>query len=232
MPVITPRDLRLVEFVSRFDFVTTTQVCRWLSSVAGGSAAMRVTNRRLAVLIGAGLLEHATVLSEHGRVVWATHEGLRAAGVTGSVHPPRIGQARHDKIVADLALTIMIDKPTHHLVTEREMRRDDTRNGATTDAPLWVTAHTATSARRVYPDLLSIAPSGSRVVHEVELSGKAHLRLTSLMLSHLANDAVGSIRYYASSDAINGVTKAAEQARQIAGGRGNQKVLLVLGLPG
>ncbi len=232
MAVITPRDLRLVEWVARFPFVTSRQASRWLSAVAGGSDAMRVLNRRTAVMIEAGLLVDGHLLSEHGRVFWVTHDGLRAVGLTGQVHQPRVGQARHDKLVTDLALDLMITKASHQLVTEREMRREDTPNQLRSNAPVWVTVHTTAKSRRVYPDLLTVAPSGSRVVHEVELASKAHSRLVSLMLSHLDNDAVGGVRYYAANDARAGVEKAAEVARQAAAQRGNRKVLTVLGLPG
>lgn len=193
---------------------------------------MRVLNRRVAVLIEAGLLVDGRLLTEHGRVLWATHEGLRAAGVDGTVHPPRIGQARHDKLVADLAVELMITKANHQVVTEREMRRSDTVNQLPSSDPVWVTVHTGVKSRRVYPDLLTVAPSGSRVVHEVELATKAHSRLVSLMLSHLDNDAVGSVRYYVSKDAHTAVTKAADEARETASRRGSRKVLSVLGLPG
>lgn len=222
----------MVSFVARFPFVTTRQASQWFSAVAGGSDAMRVLNRRVAVLIQAGLLEEGRLLTEHGRVLWATRDGLRAAGVEGAVHAPRIGQARHDKLVADLALELMINKPTHRVVTEREMRRSDTLNQLPSTDPVWVTVHTSAKSRRVYPDLLTVAPSGSRVVHEVELAIKGHSRLVSLMLSHLDNDAVGSVRYYASNEARNTLDKAAEEARETAAHRGNRKALTVLGLPG
>lgn len=229
---VTPRDLQLVELVGRFPFVTTVQASRWLGEVAGGSTAMRVLNRRVAVLVGAGLLEQGRFLTEHGRVLWVTHEGLRAVGQSGQVHTPRIGQARHDKIVTDLALEVMITKPSHQLVTEREMRRSDTPNQLVSSDPVWVTVHTSEKSRRVYPDLLTVAPSGSRVVHEIELAIKAHSRLVSLMLSHLDNEAVGSVRYYASNDARSGLDKAALEAREIVAQRGQRKVLTVVGLPG
>lgn len=229
---VTPRDVELVGFVARFPFVTTRQASRWLSGVAGGSDAMRVLNRRVAVLIHAGLLADGTLLSEYGRVLWATREGLDTAGAGGAVHPPRIGQARHDKLVADLALDMMINKASHRVVTEREMRRVDTHNQVPSTDPVWVTVHTAAKSRRVYPDLLTIAPSGSRVVHEVELAPKAHSRLVSLMLSHLDNEAVGSVRYYASNEARAGLEKAADEARTVAATRSNRKALTVIGLPG
>lgn len=232
MALITARDLALIEWIARFPFVTSHQASKWLSSIAHGSPAMRVLNRRTAVLIDAGLLADGRLLTEHGRVFWVTHEGLAAVGVTGQVHPPRIGQARHDKLVTDLALDLMISKASHQLVTEREMRREDTRNQLPSNEPVWVTVHTSAKSRRVYPDLLTVAPSGSRVVHEVELASKAHSRLVSLMLSHLDNNAVGGVRYYAANDARTGVEKAAEVARQAAAQRGNRKVLTVLGLPG
>lgn len=224
--MITERDLEIVRFVARFSWVTTEQVRQWISGVDGGSAAMRVTNRRLAELLERGLLLDDRILSEHGRVVWASREGLSSVDVEGGhVHPPRISQARHDKMVTDLALNLMITKPTHTLVTEREMRRADTPHDAAPDAPMYVTVQPGIRARRVYPDLLTIAPSGARVVHEIETTAKAHGRLVTLALSHLTNDAVGAVRYYAPREVAGVIEKSLNEARQTASERGILKPL-------
>ena len=227
--MVTDRDLELVRAVARWPFLTVTQVSTWLADVAAGSAARRVANRRVAALVDHGLLAADTFLVRHGRVVWATTEGLRMAGLDGPSHPPRIGAAIHDKIVADLCLRMIIERPQHQLVTEREMRRVDTGNQQGTAAPMWVTPRTD-SQQRIYPDFVTLAPSGRRVVHEVELAPKQLLRMTALVGAHLANPEVGSIRYYVGPAAAGVVERAAAAAGQDAAAQGYSKPVTVVPL--
>lgn len=226
--LVTERDLRLVGFVARFPFVTVAQVNRWLASIEAGSAALRVTRRRLQVLREHELIDEASLLVSHGRVVWATGEGLRATGVGGSVQHPRIGQAEHDKRLVDLCLDVMINKPSHQIVTEREMRRQDTPNQHHAEEPVWVTLNPGARSQRNYPDFLTIAPSGGRVVHELETSAKSSTRLVALMFAHLSNVSTSSVRYYAPPALMDHVTRAADQARNLAQERGLATPLTVV----
>lgn len=218
---VTERDLRMVATIARFGFLTVQQVSRWLGEVEGGSAAPRVARHRLQVVREHGLVAEASLLTSHGRVVWATTEGLQAVGIEGGgAHPPRIGQARHDKRVADLCLDMMVSKPTHRLVTERELRRADTPNQHHDEPPVWVSVHPGARSKRIYPDFVTIAPSGGRVVHELETSAKSRARLVMLMLAHLSNASTGSVRYYATPNVMDHVARAAEETRALATDRG------------
>jgi hypothetical protein len=132
--------------------------------------------------------------------------------------------------VAQLATSIVITRPTHTLITEREMRAADTANQYAGAAPSGDLTYASArigggSATRVYPDLITVAPSGARVVHEVERSGKDHRRLVRLMLAHLENDSIAQVRYYAPRKLITRIQTAADNAQEIALDRGYRKPL-------
>ena len=182
--LVTDRDLALVSWLGRFPFLTVELLHRWLGEIDQGGKSLSIVYSRLNVLAAADLVESAAVLASAGRAVWLTPEGMRAAGVSGHSRAPRVSTFTHDLWVAELATSIRINKPRHELVTEREMRAEDTANqhepvggGKSRN---YASARTGgTAASRLFPDLLSIAPSGSRVVHEIERTGKDHRRLDS-----------------------------------------------------
>ncbi len=220
--LVTERDLELVRWTARFPFLTVDLLHQWTVDLAHGGGSVSIVYTRLRVLESAGLIESRRILAEGGRAVWATPEGLRAAGVSYRSLPPRVGTFHHDLAVAQLATRIAVTKPSHTLVTEREMRNFDTatRHQESGDDALYASQKVGTHglSGRVFPDLVTIAPSGRRVVHEVETSPKEKRRLVDLMLAHLSNEAVGSARYYAGPAVIDRVLAAAAGAREIAVG--------------
>lgn len=223
--LVTDRDLALVSWVGRFPFLTVDLVHRWFQEIQQSGKSLSIVYARLDVLAQAGLIESAAVLANVGRAVWLTREGLRAAGVSGHSRPPRVSTFTHDLWVAQLATSIAINKPRHQLVTEREMRAEDTANqheaGALSKARSYASGRIGgTAATRLFPDLLSIAPSNSRVVHEIERTGKDHRRLVQIMLAHLANTENSQIRYYSPNDIFRRLETAATVAREIALDRG------------
>lgn len=228
--LVTQRDLAMVAWLGRFPFLTVDLLHRWVRDIRHEGRSVSIVYARLKVLDEAGLIDTAAVLAGAGRAVWLTAEGLKAAGVSGRSIPPRVGTFEHDLWVAQLATSIVITRPTHTLITEREMRSADTANQYAGDAPSGALTYASArigggSASRVYPDLITVSPSGARVVHEVERTGKDHRRLVRLMLAHLENDSIAQVRYYAPRAVITRVRTAAETAQQIGLDRGYKKPL-------
>ncbi len=232
--VITDRDLAMIEWIARFPCVTIDLLRRWLVELAEGGRAESIIYTRLRFLQRAGLVESDRILASASRAVWCTLEGLRAGGQnTRQVRaiPPRVGTFEHDLMVAWLALEIAITKPNFQLVTEREMRSFETVNQHHQDRPdpVQFTTPAETGQRRVYPDLVTVLPSGAHVVHEIERTPKETRRLERLMLAHLSNPAVSSARYYARRGVVlNRLEEAAKNARETATARGIEKALTVV----
>lgn len=231
MSRVTERDLALLGYVSRFGFVTQDQAARWFVECAGAGRSKSVVYSRLAVLREAGLIETRAVLAEWSRAIWVTREGLHTVGGVGAVHEPRLSHFEHDALVGDLALSVMIGKPHHELVTEREMRAADTTTqhhlvGESSSRPEWASGE---GRQRRFPDLIQVAPTGRRVVHEVERTPKERRRLTRLMILHLSNPNVAAARYYTAPGAVTQrVTDAAVEARRVLADRGLDKPLKVM----
>lgn len=234
--LVTERDLAMVAWLGRFPFLTIDLLQRWITDLAGGGAAVSVVYGRLRVLEAAGLVSSARVLADAGRAVWVTPEGLRTAGVPGRSRPPRVSSFHHDLAVARLATGIAVDKPSHTLVTEREMRHFDTPLPGAVDSsdrrpPEYATPKPGGKDReRIYPDLVTVSPTGRRTVHEVETSPKEHTRLRSLMVAHLSNERNASARYYASPSVLRRVEAAAGSAREVLAERGVVAPLTVVPL--
>lgn len=233
--LVTDRDLRMVAWLARFPFLTVDLLHRWMTELAGGGAAVSVVYARLRVIEAAGLVSSARVLADAGRAVWATPEGLRTAGLPGRSRPPRVSSFHHDLAVARLATSIAVDKPSHTLVTEREMRHFDTPppliDGGELRPPEYATLKPGGKDReRIYPDLVTVSPTGRRTVHEVETSPKEHARLRSLMVAQLSNERVASARYYAAPKVLARVEAAAAAAGEILRARGVASPLTVLAL--
>ena len=224
--MLTPRDLELLAWIARFGYVTQDQVQRWIADINGGARSHSVSYTRLKVLADHGLVETRAVLAGLGRAVWATRDGGLTVGAVGRARPPRVSSFEHDALVVDLALHVQVTRPHHRIVTEREMRAEDTANQLTAEAeqPRWALG---VGRQRRFPDLVSIAPSGVRVIHEVERTAKDHRRLVRLMLQRLDRAEVGAVRYYVANGAGAAVERAAAEARRVAQSNGTQTPLSV-----
>lgn len=229
--VVTERDLAMVRWLGRFPFLTIELLHRWMREVADGGEAVSIVYARLRVLDSAGLVESARVLATAGRAVWLSPEGIRAAEASGRSRAPRVSTFHHDALVAHLATDLVVDKPTHTLITEREIRGFETPNKHGSQPTLYTTPRPEAQSpqARQYPDLVTVAPSGAHVVHEVENSVKETRRLARLMLAHLANEAIGGVRYYAAAGPVlTRVESAASMARELSKERGLSKPLTVV----
>ena len=125
----------------------------------------------------------------------------------------KFSQFRHDLGVVDLALYVRSLRPTFTLVTEREMRTEDTANQYRDSArPVWAVQRLTgdPAKRRLFPDLLQVSPEGVRVVHELELTPKTVARLQDIQRAYLTDERIGSVRYWVGPDARPRVEEVAE----------------------
>lgn len=213
--LVTGRDLAWLGWLGRWRFATAAQLARHFEGV-GESAPVRVVERRLRGCRDLGLVESARVLHAASSVHWLTRDGLRLVGLNGGSHPPRVAQFRHDLGMVDLAHWWGRDRPGWGLVTEREIRRDETPNPYSDAPPRWSLQPpgAVSTYRRLYPDLVTISPQGKAFGLELELSRKDHARLVRLMSTYALNEAYAGAAYFADATVLPRVQAAAEAANQ------------------
>lgn len=218
---LTDRDLRYLEVTCRFPFVTAVQLQEWVHGKRD-KAVMSPLYARLRGLEQRGLIVTDRVLHSAPRFVSATREGMQAVGVTGRVMNAKFSQYRHDLAVVDLAYRVHVKRPEFTLVTEREMRSEDTANQYADRSAVWATERHAADVRRrrQFPDLLQVAPSGQRVVHELEMTPKDVRRLTGIMRAYLLDERVGSVRYWVAPRAWERVSSVAKDTNAWAAAEG------------
>lgn len=218
MARLTDRDLEYLELLCRFPFMTAVQLQEWVHG-RRDPALLSPLYRRLRGLEQRELIVSDRVLQSAPRFLSATREGMRAVGVTGRVVTAKFSQYRHDLAVVDLAHRVHVTRPDFTLVTEREMRSEDTGNQHTGGAGVvWATNRPGADVRtrRQFPDLLQVAPTGQRVVHELEMTPKDVRRLRQIMRTYLLDDRVGVVRYWAAPAALARVETVAEECNSWA----------------
>lgn len=214
MTRLTDRDLDYLALVCRFPFITAVQLQQWVHGRRDPSV-LSPLYRRLRGLEARGLIVSDRVLQSAPRFLSATREGMQAVGVTGRVVTAKFSQYRHDLAVVDLAHQVHTTRPDFTLVTEREMRSEDTANQhMRAEGPVWATLRPGADVRtrRQFPDLLQVAPTGQRVVHELEMTPKDVRRLRQIMRTYLLDDRVGVVRYWAAPAAMARVEAVAEDS--------------------
>lgn len=213
MTRLTDRDLDYLALLCRFPFMTAVQLQQWVHGQRD-PARLSPLYRRLRGLEARELIVSDRVLQSAPRFVSATREGMRAVGVTGRVVTAKFSQYRHDLAVVDLGHRVRTLRPDFTLVTEREMRSEDTANQhQRADGTVWATVRAGADVRtrRQFPDLLQVAPSGQRVVHELEMTPKDVRRLRQIMRAYLLDERVGAVRYWAAPAALARVESVAEE---------------------
>lgn len=218
---VTERDIRWLEWMVRWRFVTGATIVREFTS-RGESAPPTVVDRRLRAFVRVGLVEYERVLAETGRLYWLTRAGMRMAGVDGgAVVHPKFSDIRHDLAVLDVAHWLGTERvPSHTLVTEREIRRVETptpsRIGPAEERYSLVISETGA---RAYPDLVSVNRDGRAWGHEVEWSRKENRRLVRLMLAYAESETYDGAVYYAGPNVRDTVARAAAEANSISADR-------------
>src|SRR5690625_155421 len=214
MARLTDRDLDYLVLLCRFPFMTAVQLQEWVHGRRDPSL-LSPLYRRLRGLEERELVVSDRVLQSAPRFLSATREGMRAVGVTGRVVTAKFSQYRHDLAVVDLAYRVQQIRPEFTLVTEREMRSEDTANQHTgSDDAVWATIRPGADVRtrRQFPDLLQVAANGKRVVHELEMTPKDVRRLRQIMRTYLLDERVGVVRYWAAAAALGRVQAVAEES--------------------
>lgn len=214
---VTERDLRWLEWMGRWRFVTGPALVREFVG-RGESAPPTVVDRRFRAFAQLGLVEYERVLAESPRLYWLTRSGMQLVGLEGAVVSPKFADIRHDLVVLDVAHWLRTERvPSHELVTEREIRRSETPNQFEPVTPTYSLHLPERAAHsRAYPDLVTVNPQGRAWGHEVEFSKKEHRRLVRLMLAYAGSDRYAGAVYYPTEQVRAGVERAAAEANETA----------------
>jgi hypothetical protein len=214
--VVTARDRWMVQFVGAHPWVVSEHVRRFLSLESHRAVlhvSPQVARRRLAVLVGYGLLAHGllrlfgTPLSAY----WLTPRGAlfvgQDAALAGGVD---IRQLQHDAAVADVHVALL-SQGARQIWTSRTLASARAR-GVLPEGML-----AQLGGRQVHiPDLVATLPDGRRVAYEVEMSRKSPRRLADIMRAYRLARGLDEIVY---------LTPVEARARAIAlAGHGVSKV--------
>lgn len=231
---ITARDREILKWLARWSFVDAGQVMReW--ERRGEPMNKRMVWHRFQALRELGLVDHQRGWYGMPGVYFLTREGLDSVGYSGGIIGPKLAQFDHDSALIDLADWLLRQRPNYVLVTEREIRAEDSPNYYTKKIapPRYSVERLGTGGRvtRFHPDLATIDPSGRVTIHELEHSRKTHKRLVELMSSYLRADNIGRIHYYAYPPVIRAVQSAADEVNQRAESRNRDKRIHVFHWP-
>lgn len=222
---VTERDVRWLEWMGRWRFVTAPMIEREFTS-RGESAPLKAIERRLRGLTTLGLVEFERLLAGLPRLYWLTLDGLRTAGLDGAVARPKLAEVMHDATVVDVAHWLTRYRvPSHTLVTEREIRRMEWGTRGEEKQAVYSLPLPERAARgRAWPDLVSVNAEGKAWGHEVEHSVKEHRRLVRLMLAYAGSDVFrGAVYYPTSEKTFASVSRAAEEANATSANRYNRR---------
>jgi hypothetical protein len=169
-----------------------------------------------------GLLSRRRPLAEQPALYVITRTGLGASGLHG-LGPCRVSSsnAMHMIVCAGVAAALEHGYPDHRLLTERELRRDESEAGAPLASARLADVPAGSPLHR--PDLVMCpAPSRSAlpVAVEVELTIKAPRRLANICRAWARARHVAGVLYLAPPD----VERALERA--IAGVQGEARIIV------
>ena len=182
------RDRELVRYVGRHGVVAIEHV---MSAMGVGRTA---TYNRVAACIEAGLLERLDLLRSEPRLLRATRDGLRYAGLGLSVAVPSPGSADHWLRCATTAQLLGEEFGVERILTERELvlaEQIEERPIASAKVGEWLDG----SPRLHRPDL-AVLTDERPIVVEVELSAKSPRRLKGVIRAWRRASWVSEVRYY------------------------------------
>lgn len=198
------------------------ELARWAGSLGAVTAealahrngiSVASARARLSLARCAGLLSRKRPLLGQPALFSATRAGLRACGMHG-VQPCSVKSAGAHHLIVCAAVAAALERcyPDHHVVGERELRRDERECGRLlASAQLgWVREGTSPTHR---PDLVlwPNASGGLPIAIEVELTIKAHRRLIDICRAWASNRAVAGTLYFAPSDVERALMRAIEK---------------------
>jgi hypothetical protein len=181
--LVTVRDRSVVQFVASHPWVVSEHVRRLLSlesQQAIPHVAPQVARRRLAILVGYGLLAHGTLrlFGTPLSAYWLTRRGALFLGQSIAPGGVDIRQLHHDAAVADVHLALVAQRATQ-IWTARTLASARARGVL----PEGILAHLG--GRQVHiPDLIATLADGRRVAFEVEMSRKSPRRLADIMRAY------------------------------------------------
>ncbi len=182
------RDRELMRYVGRHGVVAIEHV---MAAMGVGRTA---TYNRVAVCIEAGLLERLDLLRSEPRLLRATRDGLRYAGLGLPVAVPSPGSADHWLRCATTAQLLGEEFGVERIITERELvlaEQIEEAPIASAKVGEWLDG----SPRLHRPDLAILADQGPIAI-EVELSAKSPRRLKTVIKAWRRASWVGEVRYY------------------------------------
>jgi hypothetical protein len=210
----SPDQLAILRWTARFGVATAPAIARhggW--TLASARGRLHATER-------AGLLKGQRVLAGAPPLYTVTRAGLRASGLRG-LEPCRVSVsgAPHAVECARVAAALERAYPDHHVMGERELRRDEHETG-TPLASASVGAGPRGAALLHRPDLVLWASGPAAelpVAVEVELTIKAPRRLLEICRAWARCRCVAGTLYLAAPEVQRPLARAIERAQ--AGGR-------------
>lgn len=199
---VTERDLRLLAFVSVHRFVLSAHVRAFLG------VHPTVAYRRLAGLVGAGLLCHERIFHAQPGCYRITNGGLAAIGSELPRPTVDLRTYHHDATVAQLWVAELHGHmcPLRRLLTERQMRCADQHHNRDGDAQLLgvpLAVHDSSGRqRRHYPDLLLTTNKEQGVAVELELTLKSRRRLEQILIGYASDPGIDQVLYLTDSRAV------------------------------
>ncbi len=212
-----PERVAIVLWAAQMGAVTAQALAsRERTSVASARA-------RLLAAARAGLLLRHRPLAEYPALFSATTAGLRLAGARGLL-PARVSaaNARHTIVCAQVAAALEGLYPSHTVMGERELRREEHNAGMAVASA--VLGRAPDGARLLHrPDLVIWAHGGGAlpVAVEVELTVKAPQRLRQICRAWARCGCVDGVIYLASAE----VRRALERA--ISAAQGEEMISLL-----
>lgn len=193
-PVVTDRDMSILQWIGRHGIVTPTQVATHFFLREDGTAGTWAAYRRLRILEQLGLLQRDRTFWRESSVLRVTTAAARLADL--QIRPARLvpAEVRHSLAVVDL-IEFLIAKngKRTQVVTEREMRanrrrdlRRDPRN---------------TGSGRI-PDAEIRLPSGERVAIELDLTPKRSVDYEGILQSYITQN-YDAIWWYVSPGVVS-----------------------------
>jgi hypothetical protein len=202
--VLTVRDGELVEWLGRLGAAGVEHV------MAGFGMGRTVAYRRLAVCVGAGVLERVRLVHGEPSLYVATRLGLGYVGLSQlEVCRVSVASVSHWRACADVALQLAGEGRVRSV---RELRVAE-REAGRPIASAVIGEFPGGGAKLHRPDLVLRAPDGSMIAVEVELAVKGATRLEQILRGYAHNRGLTRVRYYATPQAARPVERASRAAR-------------------
>ena len=187
----TERDDRLLHWINGHGFVTLRQAAKWLG------ANYQTAQRRVRLLYDHGYLNRQWLV--HGdRAHWLTPAGRAMCGDSLLVPKHiRLGSYRHDRLLVDLALTLVAETGGH-FTPERRLRQ-------------MLELDRVGKRGHVADGWLSIDSQTKPIAIELELSTKGSRRLERILRGYMSDLDIAEVWYFVECEAVRRqLTKAAK----------------------